>query len=322
MEYHALWINVSHLDWCISDHVLKEMCIPMKKEIPVGTSLLHHHIQMGSGPCSCPSNSVQVWYHRGTTGLPWAVLSGSGLPWPLAGSVQLHCLILVHCWGSCHWALRVCKLKLCKIRKVKTSRTECAELETLSWGLGTNTDMESKNVSGKQRLRRRHLSNYEDLYWFTGVFWHEWKAFFIKVCNTNKKQQKPLYMLFSSFSFSFFLFHMDPYLISSFLTCLKEASLISLWSKVLLDTLYCSHFGLWIIQSPKAHLACGGTVLPLLLTPMSTLAWCGGPGAAAVTTEPSGHPHRCLAWHQGWRSKNNILSPDVSVQGWDREWDP
>lgn len=86
--------------------------------------------------------------------------------------------------------------------------------------------------------------------------------------------------------------------------------------------LYCSHFSLWIIQSPKAHLACGGTVLPLLLTPMSTLAWCGGPGAAAVTTEPSGHPHRCPAWHQGWRSKNNILSPDVSVQGWDREWDP
>lgn len=64
MEYHAgvvaCWINVNDLDWCISDHVLKLICIPVKKEIPVSTSLLHHHIQMVSDPCSCPSYSMQV----------------------------------------------------------------------------------------------------------------------------------------------------------------------------------------------------------------------------------------------------------------------
>lgn len=57
---------------------------------------------------------------------------GSSWPWPLAGFVQLRCLTLVHChWGSCRWVLRVCKLKPCKIRKVKTGRTEHAELGTL-----------------------------------------------------------------------------------------------------------------------------------------------------------------------------------------------
>lgn len=75
---------------------------------------------------------------------------GPSWPWPLAGFVQILCLTLVHChWGSCRWALRVCKLKPCKIRKVKTSRTERAELGTLSQGLGTNTDMESKNLREK-----------------------------------------------------------------------------------------------------------------------------------------------------------------------------
>lgn len=118
--------------------------------------------------------------------------------------------------------------------------------QILAWNL--------KTWGRKQRLRRWHLCDYEDLNWFTGVFWHEWKTFLIKykVCNTNKKQQKPLHMLFSFFPLSLFLFHMDPHFISSLLTHLKDASLISLWSKLPLDTLYCSHFTLWIIQ-PRRH---------------------------------------------------------------------
>lgn len=67
-----------------------------------------------------------------------ALAQGSGWPWPLAVFVQRCCLTLVHChWESCGWPVRVCKLKLHEIRKVKTGRTESAELVRVSWGLRT-----------------------------------------------------------------------------------------------------------------------------------------------------------------------------------------
>lgn len=73
----------------------------------------------------------------------------SSWPWPLAGlcsSIAWPWLTeeaVTELWESINWN--------CKIRKVKTSRTERAELGTLSWGLGTNTDMESKNVREKAK---------------------------------------------------------------------------------------------------------------------------------------------------------------------------
>lgn len=45
--------------------------------------------------------------------------------------------------------MRECKLKLCKIRKVKTGRTESVELVRVSRGLGT--DMESVKPEGESR---------------------------------------------------------------------------------------------------------------------------------------------------------------------------
>lgn len=108
-----------------------------------------------------------------------SVAQGSSWPWPLAGFVQHSCLTLVHCrWESCPWAVRVCKPKPCKIGKVKTGRTESAELVRVSQGLGTkHWHGIYKTWRRKQRLRRWHLCNCEDLYWFTEVFWHDWDTY-------------------------------------------------------------------------------------------------------------------------------------------------
>lgn len=136
----------------------------------------------------------------------------------------------------------------------------------------------------------------------------------IKCATPIKSNRNHFILLFSSFPFSLFLFHMDiswPFWRMLLWSASGQKCLLILFT-VLISL--CKH------TAPKAHLACG-TVLSVLLTPMSTVAWCGGPGAATVTSQPSG----CVAhtaWHQGWRSKNDILSPNVGVWGWDRDWGP
>ena len=101
----------------------------------------------------------------------WSAAQGSGWPWRLADFVQRRCLTLVHGrWEGCRWAVRVCELKPCKIRKVKPGRTESAELARVSQGLGTKYWPGIYKTWGrKQRLRRWHLCVCEDMYRFTGV---------------------------------------------------------------------------------------------------------------------------------------------------------
>jgi len=43
------------------------------------------------------------------------------------------------------------------------------------------------------------------------------------------------------------------------------------------------------------------------------------PWSAAVTSYPAGHPCRCPALYQGWRSNNSIPSPDVDILGQGRD---